>query len=161
MRALAPFAMLAALAAAPAVALENAQWPPPPETAQRMRELQHVIIDPASTLPERDAARHELSSLLRSPAGQSRADEKLTRAPRAAIEPFPSVVKPYERVAPPPPPEGVARIEVIEPPKPVIIPQTGAPTVPSGSFAIDNHGHVLHPVPGGFVDPRTGRVIPR
>jgi hypothetical protein len=161
MRALVPFAMLAALAAVPALALENAQWPPPPETAQRMRELQHVIIDPASTLPERDSARHELSALLRSPAGQSRADAKPARAPRAAIEPFPSVVKPYERVAPPPPPEGVARIEVIEPPKAVIIPQTGAPAVPSGGFAIDNHGNVLHPIPGGFIDPRTGRVVPR
>jgi hypothetical protein len=161
MRVAAWAAMLAALAPSPAPALENAQWPPPPETAQRMRELQHVIIDPASTLAERNAARHELSSLLRSPAGQSRADEKRTRAPRAAIEPFPSVVKPYERIAPPLPPEGVARIEVIEPPKPVIIPQTGAPAVPSGGFAIDNHGNVLHPIPGGFVDPRTGRVMPR
>ena len=153
--------MLAAFASVPALALENAEWPPPPETAQRMREAQRAIIDPSSTPAQRDAARHELSSLLRSPAGQSRAGETPAHAPRAAIDPFPSVVKPYERVTPPAPPEGVARIEIIEPPKPVIIPRTGAPAMPSGSFAIDNHGNVLHPIPGGYIDPRTGRVVPR
>jgi hypothetical protein len=151
--------LLAALAAAPAVALETAQWPPPPETVARMRELQHTIIDPASTPQQRDTARQELSGLLRSPAGQSRADEKPARPARAAIDPFPSVVDPYERVSPPPPPEGVARIEVIEPPRSLIIPQTGQPATPSGGFAIDSHGTVLHPVPGGYIDPRSGRVV--
>ena len=148
-----------ALVAMPALALETAQWPPPPETVTRMRELQQVIIDPASTSQERDAARQELSGLLRSPAGQSHAGEKPSRPARAAIDPFPSVVKPYERVAPPLPPEGVARIEVIEPPKPVVIPQTGQVATPSAGFAIDSHGTVLHPIPGGYVDPRTGRVV--
>ena len=28
-------------------------------------------------------------------------------------------------------------------------------------FAIDSHGRVLHPVPGGYLDPRTGVVTPR
>ena len=65
-----------ALAAMPALALETAQWPPPPETVARMRELQQVIIDPASTMQQRGAARVELSGLLRSPAGQSQADVK-------------------------------------------------------------------------------------
>jgi len=158
---------LAAFTALPAAALETAQWPPPPETAQRMQELQHVIIDPASSGEERAAARHELSSLLRSPAGQSQADAKPARPARAAIDPFPSVVKPYDRVPAPPalppqPQEGVARIEVIEPPRPVIIPQTGQVAVPSGNFVIDPQGRVYHPLPGGgYIDPRTGTVVPR
>jgi hypothetical protein len=149
------------LAAAPVFALETAQWPPPPDTVARMRELQQVISDPASTMQQRDAARVELSGLLRSPAGQSQAGVRPSRPARAAIDPFPSVVKPYERVTAPPPPEGVARIEVIEPPKPIVIPQTGQVATPSGGFAIDTHGNVLHPIPGGYVDPRTGRVVPR
>jgi hypothetical protein len=51
---------------------------------------------------------------------------------------------------------------VIEPPRPVIIPQTGQVAVPTGSgFVIDSQGHVYHPIPGGYVDPRTGQIIPR
>ncbi|HET9650880.1 MAG TPA: hypothetical protein VFP36_01755 [Usitatibacter sp.] len=148
-----------------AAALDEAQWPPPPGVAQRMRELQHVIIDRDSTLAQREAAREELAKLLRSPAGQARArtpDEKPPRPARAAIEPFPSVVKPAERVPTPAPPSGVARVEVVEPPKPVVIPQTGAPATPSGNFAIDPRtGNVLHGIPGGYIDPRTGQVVPR
>jgi hypothetical protein len=158
---------IAALAL-PAAALDTAQWPPPPETVKRMQELQHVIVDPASTLQERDAARNELSGLLRSPAGQSQADVKPSRPARAAIDPFASVVKPYDRVPTPPalppqPPEGVARVEVVEPPKPIVIPQTGRVAVPtSGGFVIDPQGRVYHPLPGGgYVDPRTGQVVPR
>lgn len=159
---------IAALAAAlPAVALDTAEWPPPPETVKRMQELQHVIIDPASNAAQREAARHELSSLLRSPAGQSQADVPPSRPARAAIDPFPSVVKPYDRVPTPPalpaqPQEGVAHIEVVEPPKPVIIPQTGQVATPSGNFLIDPQGNVYHPLPGGgYVNPRTGQVVPR
>jgi len=153
--------MAAALVAAPCMALETAQWPPPPETAQRMQELQHVIIDPTSTSQERAVARQELSGLLHSPAGQSQADVKPSRPARAAIDPFPSVVKPYDRITPPAPPAGVAHVEVIEPPKSVVIGPLSRPAVPSGDFAIDTHGNVLHPVPGGYIDPRTGRVTPR
>ena len=156
--------LLAGLATAmAALALEEAQWPPPPGTAQRMRELQHAIIDPSSTTHERDAARRELSDLLKSPAGHARPTPQEKRPARAAIDPFPGVVKPWERVPAPPvlPAEGVARVEVIEPPKPVIVPQTGRIAVPGGDFAIDPQGHVLHPVPGGYVDPRTGQLVPR
>jgi hypothetical protein len=146
-----------------AVALQDAQWPPPPEVAERMRQLQQVIMDRDSTPPQRDAAREELGRLLRSPAGQARGptpDEK--RPARAAVEPFPSVVKPAERISPPPPPRDVARVEVIEPPKPIVVPHTGAPVLPGGNFAIDPRtGNVLHGVPGGFIDPRTGQVVPR
>ena len=149
----------------PAFALDGAQWPPPAETVQRMRELQQVIVDPSASVQQRDAARLELSGLLSSPAGQSRAEARPSKPARAAIDPFPSVVKPFERVPTPPalpPPEGVARIEVLEPPRPVIIPRTGQPALPTGnSFLIDPQGHVYHPIPGGYVDPRTGQVVPR
>lgn len=148
-----------------AIALDEAQWPPPAGMAERMRELQLVIMDRESTMAQREAAREELARLLKSPAGQARGrmpGEKPPRPARAAIEPFPSVVKPAERVPTPPPPAGVAHVEVIEPPKPVVIPQTGAPALPSGSFAIDPRtGNVLHGIPGGYIDPRTGQVVPR
>jgi hypothetical protein len=56
----------------------------------------------------------------------------------------------------------VAQVEVVVPPKPIVIPQTGAALTPSGKFAIDPRtGHVLHETPGGYVDPRTGRFSPR
>jgi hypothetical protein len=158
---------IAALAALPAAALDTAEWPPPPETVRRMQELQHVIIDPASSVERRDAARHELSALLRSPAGQSQADVRPAHPARAAIEPFPSVVKPYDRVPTPPalppaPQEGVARVEIVEPPKPIVIPQTGQVAVPSGNFVIDPQGRIYHPLPGGgYIDPRTGAIVPR
>lgn len=162
--------LVAALGTSSAVfALEQAQWPPPPETAQRMRELQHVIIDPSSSAQQRDVARDELAGLLKSPAGQGHAtpDQKPQRPARAAIDPFPGVVKPWERVPAPPvlpakPGEGVARVEVIEPPKPVIVPQTGRVATSAGNFLIDSQGTVLHPLPGGgYVDPRTGQIVPR
>ena len=153
--------------ACPALALEEAQWPPPPETARRMRDLQHAIIDPSSSAAQRDAARRELSDLLKSPAGHARPTPQERRPARAAIEPFPGVVKPWERVPAPPvlppvPAEGVARVEVIEPPRAVIVPQTGRLAAPAGNFLIDSQGNVLHPIPGaGYVDPRTGQIVPR
>lgn len=154
--------MLALGASLGAIALEEAQWPPPPDVAKRMHELQLVIIDRGSTPAQREAAREDLARLLKSPAGQSRPTPDEKRPPRAAIEPFPSVVKPAERIPTPPPPGGVAHVEIVEPPKTVVIPQTGAPAVPSGNFAIDPRtGNVLHGIPGGYIDPRTGQVIPR
>jgi hypothetical protein len=39
---------------------------------------------------------------------------------------------------------------------------SGAVTMPTDRFAIDPRtGSVLHEIPGGFVDPRTGHVTPR
>ncbi len=156
-------AVLLAALAAPAGALEPAAWPPPPAVQERMHELQAVMRDPAASPAERAAARAQLGALLKSPAGQQRGrmpDEKSARAPRAAIDPFPSVVR---REAPPPVPQpGVAHLEVVVPPKPVAIPETGSVAVPAGRFAIDpRSGHVLHEVPGGYVDPTTGRFTPR
>ena len=145
-----------------ALALDEAQWPPPDDMAARMRELQQVIIGRDSTMAQREAARGELAKLLKSPAGQARpTPEGPTLPARAAIQPFPSVVKPAERIATPVPPSEVAHVEIVEPPKPIIIPQTGQVARPLGDFAIDNHGRVLHPIPGGYIDPRTGQVVPK
>ena len=153
-----------ALLAGQAMAVETPQWPPPEEVGARMRELQQAIIARDSTAAQREAAREELSGLLKSPAGQARgrtAGEK--RVARAAIDPYPSVVAPVNIAPPQPPPAaGVARIEVIVPPKPVAIPQSGAAAAPSGRFAVDPRtGNVLHETLGGYVDPRTGQFIPR
>ena len=157
--AIAGFAFVAAAAAA----VETAQWPPPSEVETRMHELQAVLGSRESTPAQREAAREELSSLLKSPAGQARGrtpDEKPARPPRAAIDPFPRIVKPAASppIGPAPP---LAHIEVVDPPRPTITP-SGAVTMPPSRFAIDPRtGAVLHEIPGGYVDPRTGQVTPR
>jgi hypothetical protein len=146
-----------------AAAIETAQWPPPSGVETRMHELQGVLGSRDSTPAQREAAREELSSLLKSPAGQARGrtpDEKPTRPPRASIDPFPSVVKPaYSPPLGPAPP--IAHIEVLTPPRPLVIPNSGAVASPSNGFAVDPRtGAVLHEIPGGYVNPRTGQVTP-
>jgi hypothetical protein len=147
-----------ALAALPAVALDAPQWPPPEGVAARMRELQQAMAAPEATPAQREAAREELARLLKSPAGQKSPHAPL--APRAAIEPFPRIAAPLVPVAPPP--EGVARVEVVVPPRPIIVPHTGSPLVPRDDFAIDPRtGRVWKETPTGYIDPVTGRFIPR
>jgi len=110
-------AALVALALGPlaAAALDDAGWPPPPEVLGRMRDLQARIGDPGSTKEERDAARSELSRLLKGPAASDKDD---TRGPaRAAIDPYPSVVKPIDDRMPPILPPPTARLEVLDPPR--------------------------------------------
>lgn len=148
------FALAAMLAAA-----EEAQWPPPASVEARMRELQGVLGARDSTAAQREAAREELANLLRSPAGQSRPHSADEKPARAAIEPYPGVVRPAANPRASAP--GVATMDVVVPPKPIIAP-SGAVAAPSGRFAIDPRtGMVLHEIPGGYVDPRTGQVVPR
>jgi len=159
-------ALALALVSMQAAALESAEWPPSPEVASRMKALQETLRDPDATAAQREAAREALAGLLKSPAGQARgrtADEKPARPARAAIDPYPSVVRPAPAPAPPaPPPEGVAKLEVVDPPKPLVDPRTGTVLPRAGDFAIDPRtGAVLHSTPGGFVDPKTGQFIPR
>jgi hypothetical protein len=153
-----------ALVPASALALEDAHWPPPKATLDRMNALEKVIGDPRSTMAERRAAREELAGLLQSPSGRAMGPLPGPKLPpRAAIQPYPSVVQPLPPVGKAvPPPPGVARVDVIEPPRPPVVnPQTGSVAQPAGKFAIDPAtGHVLHEVPGGYVDPRTGQFIP-
>jgi hypothetical protein len=153
--------VLLAFAVALTAAAQDPQWPPPSGVEARMRELQAILSSRDATPEEREAAREELSSLLKSPAGQARPsrDEK-KRPARAAIQPLPSMVKPAEGPIPTAPP--VARIEVVPPAKAHVIPQTGAVAPDPGRFAVDPRtGAVLHEVPGGYIDPRTGQIVPR
>lgn len=147
------FALLPLAAAAQA-------WPPPPAVEARMHELQGVLASRDSSAAQREAAREELSRLLKSPAGQSKRTPEERPAQRATIEPIPRIVRPAENPRQFQPP--VASLDVVDPPKPMVVPQTGSVTAPSGTFAVDPRtGSVLHQVPGGFVDPRTGQVVPR
>ena len=155
------------VAAGGALAADEAPWPPPGPVQSRMRELQAAIRGPDSTMAQREAAREELAGLLKSPAGRDRTTPQEARkvpAVRAAIDPYPSLVRPLPPIgATNPAPSGVARLEVVpSPAPPAVNPRTGAPALPSGPFAIDpTTGGVLHAVPGGYVDPRTGQLVPR
>ena len=154
--------LAAAFAALPAFALDSPQWPPPGDEEARMQELRQVIVARDSTPAQRDAAREELVGLLKSPAGRARGPLPSEKRPaRAAIDVVPNEVV---KVAPPaPPPGGVAHIEVIEPPKVVIIPNTGVAVAPTTQgFAIDPRtGRILHGAGTGYVDPRSGQFVPR
>ena len=153
-----------AIAAPLAPAVETTQWPPPPEVLGKMRDLQSTIVDPASSKEQRAAARRELARLMKGPAARYRPSTYEKRQAREAIDPFPSVGKPSETRLPPPP---TARLEVIpEPaplPRPKINPSTGSVVQPSApGVAVDPRtGHILHETPAGYVDPRTGRFIPK
>jgi len=158
--------LVVALAAASAWAVEDTSWPPPGNIEARMHELQAAIRDPQSTMAQREAAREELAGLLKSPAGQVKGatpDEKPVRPARAAIIPFPSVVKPLPPIADTvPPTPGIAHLEVQQPPMAPQVSPRATPVAPAQDFAIDPlTGHVLHPVPGGYVDPRTAQRFPR
>jgi hypothetical protein len=159
-------AAFVALALGPlaAAALDDTGWPPPPEVLGRMRDLQAKIADPNSTREERDAARSELSRLLKSPSASDKPKDT-PRPARAAIDPFPSVVKPIEDRMPKLPAPPTARLEVIPDPRrtPVVNPSTGGvihPTAPG--VAVDPRtGNLLHETPSGYVDPRSGRFTPK
>src|SRR6266849_4599618 len=101
-----PFKTLVVLAAMAtiAVAAETPQWPPPSGVEARMKELQAIIGSRDSTAAEREAARKELSGLLKSPAGQARGPTRDEKPARAAIEPLPSMVKPLDGKMPSAPP---------------------------------------------------------
>jgi hypothetical protein len=124
-----------------------------------MHELQHVIVDPASTPEQRNAARAELANLLKSPAGQDH-DTTNGHPARAAIEPFGRIVKPATNPAISNAP--VAHVDVTAPPKMIVLPN-GAVAMPSANgIVIDTRtGAALREVPGGYIDPRTGKFTPR
>ena len=162
MRAPVAIGLALAIAAGASGAVETAQWPPPPEMLAHMRDLQAKIADPGASREERAAARRELERLMKSPAGRDNPASEPKRPARAAIDPFPSGVKPGEAKLPPPP---TARVEVIAEPAPrgvTVNPSTGSMLRPSTGSAVDPRtGHLLHEVPGGYVDPRTGQFVPK
>jgi hypothetical protein len=145
-----------------AAAVETPAWPPSGDVAARMRELQSVIMSPDATAAQRESAREELSGLLKSPAGQARGRTAGEKPRRAAIEPMGPIVKPAVNPPVHVPAAGVATVEVVQPPRIAITPQTGSIAAPAGRAAVDPRtGHVLHEVPNGYIDPRTGQFTPR
>ena len=149
-----------------AAALETAQWPPPEGVAERMKALQETLRDPDASPAQREAAREELAALLKSPAGQARGRTRDEKPARAAVAPLPPVAaRPREMPkAPPPPASEVAKLEVVQPAKPPVIdPRTGGTITPmNNGFALDvRTGSVLREVPGGYVDPKTGKFVPK
>jgi hypothetical protein len=158
MRHKARLAALFVAIALPAAAADTPQWPPEDAVAVRMRELQSTISSPEASAAERDAARSELTRLLRSPNATGRVPHT---APRAAVEPIAPLVKPMPnpKVVTP----DVATMEVIVPPKiPSITPGTGRAVIPSTGAAVDPRtGHILHETPNGYIDPRTGQFTPK
>src|SRR6478735_12007525 len=102
-----------------------------------MRELQSVIMGPESTPAQRESAREELSGLLKSPAGQARGRTAGEKPRRAAIEPIGPIVKPAVNPPVHVPAAGVATVEVVQPPRLTITPQTGSVAAPAGRVAVD------------------------
>ena len=141
-----------------AVAVETTQWPPPPEVAARMHELQQVITSRDSTPEQRNEARAELGRLMRAPSAQGPLPH--TR-PRAAIEPAPPV-KPVNVPAPMGPPPEVAKLEVTAPSRSEPHVPLGPLPAPVGRLGVDPRtGHVIQKTPAGYVDTATGQLVPR
>ncbi len=136
-------ALIAACAALCAGAVDSTQWPPKSDAAARMRELQLVIGSPESTAAQRESAREELSSLLKSPNAKGRTPDEKPLAPRAAIEPLGPIVK--RAVNPSIPVPGVATVDVTIAPRITVAPRTGSAVAPAGPAAIHPRtGHGRH-----------------
>ncbi|MBZ0249837.1 MAG: hypothetical protein K8F93_09280 [Burkholderiales bacterium] len=149
---------LAALAlAGHAVAAEPA-WPLGPAAQARIEELRRVIGDAAATAAQRQAAREELVRLLMSPSATGKTVAPLP--PRAAIEPA-------SPVQPPEPSRGATlpAVTPVEPAAraPLPVPDgKGGTVVPQGKTAVDPRtGTILVDVGNGWVDPATGRFVPK
>jgi len=141
-------------------AVEDTSWPPAGGVAERMHELQAVMSDRQSTPAQRESAREELSALLKSPAGAARGRTPDEKPARAAIQPFGPVVKPVANPHVPVP--GVATVEVVVPPKVIVVPRSGVVIAPAGPAAVNPlTGHTLHDAGNGFIDPRTGQFVPK
>lgn len=131
----------------------------PTPAADRMQEL-HRIMNDTNTPPEdRRPARAELLRLLRANDAQVAPREM---PPRAAIIPRPDAVIGTQRN----PPSPAAAAPSIAPTAPAIgatlDPSTGSVLTPNGHTAIDSRtGRITNEVPGGYLDPATGRFTPR
>jgi hypothetical protein len=125
-----------------------------------MRELQAAISSKEVSPEEREAARRELGQLLKAPGAAAPPKSP----PRAAIQPFPSIASPTVPVpkAPPVDPADVAKLEVVGPSRAIVNPSTGAPVMTLGATVVDTRtGRILTETPSGYMDPVTGRLIPK
>ena len=145
------------LAATSALAQGDSK-PPANPADERMRELHRILYDAQTSPEERRAAREELLRLLR--ASDAKAPPR-EMPPRASILPAPSAVIGTQRDQP-----AVTVAPSLAPPSPLAPPTsnpaTGGMLVPNGRNAIDSRtGRIVNEVPGGYLDPATGRFIPR
>lgn len=150
--------LLAALVVAGGALAAEPAWPPGPSAQARIDELRRVIGDPAATAAQRQAAREELVRLLMSPAASGKPVAAMP--PRAAIDPAPPVPPPTPpRTAAPP------ALTPVAPPvrAPMPVPDgKGGTVVPQGKTAVDPRtGATLIDVGNGWVDPATGRFVPK
>jgi hypothetical protein len=125
-----------------------------------MRVLQATISSKEATPAEREAARRELGQMLKAPGSAPPAKSPA----RAAIQPFPSIAAPSvpAPTGPPVDPADVAKLEVVGPSRAIVNPSTGAPIMPLGSTMVDTRtGRILTETPSGYMDPVTGRLIPK
>jgi hypothetical protein len=131
----------------------------PAPAADRMQELHRIMNDPGSSPDDRRAAKAELLRLLRSDNAQVPAREM---PPRAAIIPTPNPVIGTQRNPPVatvtvPPPSSLAPAVGA-----TLNPATGSVLTPSGRTAVDSRtGRIANEVPGGYIDPATGRFTPK
>lgn len=150
--------LLAALVVAGGALAAEPAWPPGPSAQARIDELRRAIGDPATTAAQRQAAREELVRLLMSPAAAGKPVAAMP--PRAAIDPAPPVPPPTPpRTAAPP------ALTPVAPPvrAPMPVPDgKGGTVVPQGKTAVDPRtGATLVDVGNGWVDPATGRFVPK
>ncbi len=157
-------ALLAAilLAAAAGAMAQEGEWPLSPASATRLAELRAVLIDPASTPADRDAARAEMMRMILahpdSPPPKKMPPRAAVAVPSGSMakspEPLPGRVPgvpPVSAVAPP-----------VAAPLPVPAPATGATLLPRGPGFVDPAtGRLYLAVPGGYLDPATGRFVPK
>ena len=150
--------LLAALVVAGNTIAAETAWPPGPAAQARIEELRRVIGDAAATAAQRQAAREELVRLLMTPSAAGKTVAPLP--PRASIDPVPPARAPTPPQAAPPP-----AITPVSPPvrAPLPVPDgKGGTVVPQGKTAVDPRtGTILVDVGNGWVDPATGRFVPK
>jgi hypothetical protein len=150
--------LLAFLAVANLAAAADPAWPPTPEAQARIDTLRRTLGDPGVTPSRRQAAREELVRLLMHPSAGPLPTP--ARPARAAIAPPPPVAPPAAAAVPAAP--GVTRVDPPPPvPRPVPDPKGGV-VQPAGKNVVDPRtGSLLLDVGNGYLDPATGRFIPK
>ncbi len=151
-------ALAALLACGALSAAADPAWPPDAEAQARIDSLRRTLGDPASSAGMRRAAREQLVRLLMHP--QARPDAVLApKRPRAAVD----RLAPLDPAAPAL--SAQPAVTPVAPPVRAAIPVPdgrGGTVVPAGRHMIDpKTGALLVDTGNGWVDPATGRFVPR
>jgi len=131
-------------------------WPPSAAAQERIAELRGVLFSREASPAQREAARRELSAVLRNPAAPREPVTPSIAPPRAAIAPFPAIASPLAIL-----PSAPAAVVV---PAPRAIPAwpDAERETPASRFKVNpSGGALLVETPQGYVDPRTGHRIPK